>query len=241
MKKIHIFGKCYFLCRFLATGETFRSIAFSYRVGATTVGKILCECSQILWERLAPHYMKIPGDSEEWKIIAANFDEKWQFPHCIGALDGKHVVMKAPWKSGSLYYNYKGTFSTVLLALVDANLKFIAIDIGAYGRNSDGGIFTNSNLGQSMDQDTLNLPEDSPLPGAQQLGALPYVVVADEAFPLKTNMMRPFPGRGCTRKQQIYNYRLSRARRIVENAFGILAARWRVYHTKLAVRPEWVK
>lgn len=230
----------FFFSRFLATGETFRSIAFSYRVGATTVGNIVFECSQILWERLAPRYMKMPQNGEDWKIIAANFAEKWQFPHCIGALDGKHVVMKAPWNSGSLYFNYKGTFSTVLLALVDANLKFIAIDIGAYGRNSDGGIFTNSNLGQAMAQGTLNIPEDEALSGAEQLGALPYVVVADEAFPLKKNMMRPFPGKGCSKDQQIYNYRLSRARRIVENAFGVLAARWRVYHTKVSARPDWV-
>lgn len=185
--------------------------------------------------------MKMPQDGEDWEIIAANFAEKWHFPHCLGALDGKHVVMKAPSNSGSLYYNYKGTFSTVLLALVDAHLKFIAIDVGAYGRNSDGGIFTNSNFGQAMAQNTLKLPEDAPLPGAEQLGTLPYVVVADEAFPLKRNMMRPFPGRGCSKDQQIYNYRLSRARRIVENAFGILAARWRVYHTKMAVRPEMVQ
>ena len=205
------------------------------------MGKIVSECSEVLWERLAPLYMKMPQNSEEWETIAADFAEKWQFPHCLGALDGKHVVMRAPWNLGSLYFNYKGTFSTVLLALADANLKFIAIDIGAYGRNSDGGIFANSNLGKGLVGNTLQIPNDAPLPGAEQMGALPYVVVADKAFPLKRNIMRPFPGRGCSKPQQIYNYRLSRARRVVENAFGVLAARWRVYHTKIAVNPECVK
>lgn len=184
--------------------------------------------------------MLMPQTSDEWKLVAANFEEKWNFPHCVGALDGKHVLMKAPRKSGSLYFNYKGTFSTVLLALVDANYKFIAVDVGAYGRNSDGGIFSNSNLGKSISRNALQFPVEEPLPAAHHLGPVPYVIVGDEAFPLQNNLMRPFPGRGCSQSQQIYNYRLSRARRIVENAFGILAARWRVFHTKLAVGPELV-
>ena len=184
--------------------------------------------------------MRVPQERERWVLIAENFVQKWNFPHCLGALDGKHVVMKAPWNTGSLYHNYKGTFSTVLLALVDADLKFIAIDVGAYGRNSDGGIFSNSNLGKAIANETLQFPEDAPLPGAAGMGPMPYVVIGDEAFPLQKHLMRPFPGRGCPKNQQIYNYRLSRARRIVENAFGILAARWRVFHTKLAVRPQCV-
>ena len=184
--------------------------------------------------------MNVPQEPDEWQLIAANFAQKWNFPHCLGAMDGKHVVMKAPCNSGSMYHNYKGTFSTVLLALVDADLKFIAIDMGAYGRNSDGGIFSNSNLGRAIASNTLHFPDDTPLPGAAHIGPMPFVVIGDEAFPLQQHLMRPFPGKGCPKNQQIYNYRLSRARRIVENAFGVLAARWRVYHTKLAVRPQWV-
>lgn len=126
------------------------------------------------------------------------------------------------------------------MALVDANLQFICIDIGAYGRNSDGGVFANSNLGKAIAANTLQLPDDSTLPEAEHLGKVPYVFVGDEAFPLQKHILRPYPGRGCPHDQQIFNMRLSRARRIVENCFGILAARWRVYHTKIAVRAEWV-
>lgn len=166
---------------------------------------------------------------------------KWNFPNCLGAIDGKHVILKAPRKTGSLYYNYKNTFSMVLLALVDANLKFIYVDIGSYGRNSDGGIFSHSSLGKALSAEELYLPADIPLPGGQHLGAVPYVIIGDEAFPLQRNLMRPIPGRDCTQEQKLFNYRLSRARRIVENAFGILACRWRVYHTKIAVKPQTAK
>ena len=137
------------ISRYLATGETFRSIAFNYRVGDSTVGKIVSECCLILWAKLAPIHMQVPGTSDEWKLVTENFAQRWDFPHCLGAIDGKHVVMKAPSNTGSLYYNYKGTFSTVLMALVHSNYKFIAIDVRAYGRNSDGGIFANSNRGEN--------------------------------------------------------------------------------------------
>ena len=105
--------------RFLATGETFISIAFSYRVGETTVAKIVAECCQVLWEKMSPIYMKIPANANDWKSKAAAFEQKWNFTLCR-AIDGKHVLMRAPSNTGSLYFNYKGTFSTVLLALVDA-------------------------------------------------------------------------------------------------------------------------
>ena len=75
-------------------------------------------------------------------------------------------------------------FSIVLLALVDANYRFVVIDVGAYGRSSDGGIFSTSALGMSLVKGELNIPEDNPLPGEHDK-AMPHVIVGDEAFPLK--------------------------------------------------------
>ena len=83
----------------------------------------------------------------------------------------------------------------------------------------------------------MKIPNPEPLNNASNIGSLPYCFVADEAFPLLTNLMRPFPGRNSNQAQEAYNYRLSRARRVVENAFGILANRWRVFHTKIGTSP----
>ena len=126
--------------------------------------------------------MAVPS-ADEWRFIAGRFEERWNFPLCCGALDGKHVVIKAPVQSGSQFYNYKGTFSLVLLAVVDAEYCFRVIDVGGYGRTSDGGILANSAFGAALQSGTLQLPADLPLPGADHRGPQPHVFVADEAIP----------------------------------------------------------
>ncbi|KAJ8375576.1 hypothetical protein SKAU_G00061560 [Synaphobranchus kaupii] len=221
--------------RFLATGDSYRSIAFSYRVGFSTVVKIVREVCEVLWTSLVEEYMPVPG-KEEWKEIAEDFQTLWDFPNCVGAIDGKHVAIQAPSNSGSLYHNYKGTFSIVLLAVVDARYRFRVVDIGAYGKSSDGGTLVSSSFGQALLHQAMDLPADKPLPGAEE--ATPYVFVGDEAFPLRRCMMRPFPGQRLSPEQRIFNYRLSRARRMVECAFGILASQWRLYRRVLGVSPE---
>ncbi|XP_060597835.1 uncharacterized protein LOC132751651 [Ruditapes philippinarum] len=183
----------------------------------------------------------MPQNIGDWLLLAKDFKELWNFPHCVGAIDGKHIVVRAPRNTGSLHFNYKGTFSIVLMALVDANLQFTMIDIGSYGRNSDGGVFAHSKFGTALSCNQLHLPLACVMPGAEELGPMPYVILGDEAFPLQEHIMRPYPGRGHNFAEQIFNYRLSRARRIVESAFGILAARWRVFYTKICVSVSTTK
>jgi hypothetical protein len=77
----------------------------------------------------------------------------------LGALDGKHVTIIARPNSGSLYFNYKKTFSIVLLALVNAKYNFTAIDIAFYGKDCDGGLFPKSNLRKALENITINIPE----------------------------------------------------------------------------------
>ena len=116
------------------TGDSFTTIAYNYRVGVSTVTGIVDEVTQAIWEALQPEFMPVPT-REDWLSMAEDFKDKWQFPNCIGALDGKHVDLQAPPNAGSSHYNYKGTHSIVLMALVDANYMFWVIDVGAYGRN----------------------------------------------------------------------------------------------------------
>lgn len=216
--------------------DNFRTIAFSYRLGHATVHKIVKEVCRAIVKRLGEEFMPSPTE-ETWRQIAADFWELWDFPNCVGAIDGKHVKIRAPANSGSLFFNYKQTYSIVLLAVVDAKYKFVAVDIGAYGKNSDGGIFSRSKLGVGLEKNTLNIPPENMLPGTTC--SAPYVLVGDEAFPLKSYLMRPYPGTQIDdNEKRAYNYRLSRARRVVENAFGILSHKFLIYQRTLNLDPE---
>jgi len=122
------------------------------------------------------------------------YEKQWNFPHCVGSIDGKHIQIQAPASSGSNFFNYKSTFCIVLMALVDADYNFLYADIGCEGRISDEGVFRciYLSLFQKLDKNELNLPTASALDGRQIL--VPYVFVADDAFPLKCNIMKPYSG-----------------------------------------------
>ena len=110
------------------------------------------------------------------------------------------------------------------MAVCDANYYFTLYDIGCYGSNNDSGILANSKMGQMFAPSHLHECSYSPLP---------YFLLDDEIFPLKSWLLRPFPGRNLPKNERVYNYRNSRARRTIENAFGILSARWRILLTPI--------
>lgn len=123
----------------------------------------------------------------------------------------------------------------MLLAICDANSDFIYADVGRNGRVSDGGVWDMSNMNVCIENGNAGLPPDSMAPGSER--TLPYVFVADDAFPLKRHIMKPFPHSNQNRSERIFSYRLARARRTVENAFGILANRFRVFLTPINLPP----
>ena len=155
----------------------------------------------------------------EWKEFERDFNDKRNIPGCYGAIDGKHIAIRAPANWGSTFYNYKKSNSIVLVAVVGPNYEFIYIGVGSNGSLSDGGVFRNCSLFEALENGLL--PNNG-------------VIVGDDAFPLKTYLMKPYPGANLAYDEKIYNYRLSRARRISENGFGILVSRFRVFQKPIA-------
>nr|CAH7754469.1 unnamed protein product [Callosobruchus chinensis] len=165
-------------------------------MGASTVGKIIKE-------------MKQPTTADFLRI-SEEYNRLWDFPNCIGALDGKHIRIKYPSHSGSMFFNYKHYFSIVLQGLVDDHYRFISIDVGGYGKQSDGATFQASKLSKLLEKNKLGIPKEKKLPNFNH--KLPHVFIADEAYPLKENLMKPYSGKTLNPSQENFNKRLSRAR-----------------------------
>lgn len=176
---------------------------------------------------MQPIYIPTP-DENTWKEAEIGYREIWKFPNCVGSIDGKHVAIKCPPNSGSEYFCYKNFYSIVLLAIVDPYYKFLVVDIGNYGRHSDSGIFEHSIFYREYIHEKSILPP-KPLPGTEE--PIPHVLIGDEGFALQSYLMRPFSRSTVLHdeRKKRYNYRLCRARRVVENAFGILTQKWRIF------------
>lgn len=220
--------------RFLGHGDSQALLSLTYRIGKSTVCKIVNETTRILWEELKLEFMPIPTEAD-FNDTEQNFRSKWQVPCAVGAIDGKHVRLVCPKKSGSLYYNYKNYFSMVLMAVCDADYIFTMIDIGNYGSQCDSNVFQNSRFGRQLRSGHLVFPAPKPL--FEGGPSLPCFLLGDGGFALQPNLMRPFPGQNLGHRETIYNYRHSRGRRVIENAFGILSNKWSIFHRPMNLTP----
>jgi hypothetical protein len=151
-------------------------------------------------------------------------------------MDGKHLACRCPPYTGSQYFNYKGFYSILLFALVDADYKFIWADLSGKGAASDAQVYNESELKQCSDDGTISFSDAEPLPNDNE--GVPYFLVGDDAFARRCSLMKPYSRRGLTREERLFNYRLSRARRVVENAFGILAQRFQIFLSTMQHSPD---
>lgn len=212
--------------RYLASGCSLTDLQYTFRCGTSTAKGIVQDvCEKILQHLHDLCYPEIL--TREWLSIADGFESQTDFPNCIGAIDGKYVRLVNP-KGG-------GSTDCVLLAVCDANYRFLFIDVGSYDYESDSSIYENNIVFRKMQENTLNIPNDRPVAVGGE--PLPFVLVGDEAFRLSPHVLRPYAGRDkdLPQMKRIFNYRLSRARRCIECAFGILTNKWHIFHKPLSV------
>ena len=168
--------------RYLVLGDSQQSITFLFKVVHSTVNKIVNEVCDALWDALLD-YINPPSSESKWKNIVSGFKDHWNMPQSLGAIDRKHIAMKKTAHSGSIWHNYKGYLSMVLLAICNAHYNFVAIDIGEYGSDNDCGVLLNSNMGRIFEQNCFNISPTETLDGFDE--TVPFFLVGDEIFPLK--------------------------------------------------------
>lgn len=210
-----------------------QDLHFQYRIAQPTISMIVRQVCDAVWNIMKSECFP-DLTAEYWLQTSAEFMARTNFPHCIGALDGKHVRIIKPTDTGSLYFNYKKFCSILLLAICDANYKFSFIDVGGYGKSADTTIFKNSAFFKKLSTGQLNIPD----PRDSGMGfneKMPFMLIADEGFGQSEYILRPFSGKFLSVEKQVFNYRLSRARRYIECSFGILASKWKIFQRPLDV------
>ena len=205
----------------LGTNVEYRTISHLFGVGISTVCMAVHDVSQAIVESLAAQYISIPT-GQGLRRIVNGFSSKWGFPQCIGAIDGSHIPIIAPSENPLDYYNRKGYHSVILQALVDHEYRFLDVYVGWPGSVHDARVLGNSTLYRNCESGIL--PH---WPRTISNTTVPLLILGDPAYPLKSWLMKPFSDTGLTSRQRKFNYQLSRARVVVENAFGRLKGRWR--------------
>ena len=192
----------------------------------------------ILWDSAVTKYFPVTKDDYKEKMI--KFGEEWQFPYAFSAVDGSHLPIKCPnggAEAKKQYFNFKGFYSIVLMALVDAEYRFIWASVGAPGNTHDSTLFQSTKLwGRIVDGDAI--------PNVVQKVKnvdIPPQILGDGAFQLRTWIMKPHGDAVLSKEKRYFNYRHSGARLVTEGAFGRLKSRFRILHRKCESDKESVK
>ncbi|XP_022169051.1 protein ALP1-like [Myzus persicae] len=216
----------------LYPGCTFVSLVLYFCRGESTLGHIGAKTTKIFWEKMNEDWMT-KTNKAQWKRISQRCKFLWNLSNCIGSLDGKHIHIEKLPNTGSSNFNYKTYHSIVLLVCCDADGLFTMIETGYAGRNRDGGIFRASAMKYWLTRKELDIPSPAKLHHDENVGKFQYYFVSDEAFPLSTYLMSPYPRRNLNTTQRIFNYRLSRGRKTIECTFGMMTEKFQVLSTAI--------
>lgn len=225
----------------LGRGDYYFTISQLTGLGVSTISEIVSEVTQaiidFLWDECINN--KFPQTQDDFKDKVINMEELWQFPYSWSAIDGCHIPIKCPpggLEAKKEYHNFKNFYSVILMAMVDAQYRFIWGSCGYPGNSHDSIIFKSTEL-------YTDIIENAAI---QQIGhkvgsvRVPPLILGDSAFTMHPWLMKPYTNAVPDAKQRYFNYRLSRGRMVTECAFGQLKGRWRILLRKCECTPQQV-
>lgn len=218
-------------CALYSLGSTseLRTIAHLFGIGRSTAANLLHEFTEIIVQLFFHRLIKFPTTDQAIKDVTDGFLDKYRYPMCLGSVDGTHICIQPPYGEETDYYNYKKYHSVIALGVVDSNLKFTYLNVGAPGRCNDASVYNRCTLGELV---------RDPIYARNYLTVnninIQAHLIGDSAFPLSQRLMKPFPERvNMPQAQRYFNYRLSHCRSTIERAFGHVKNRFRSLHKKL--------
>lgn len=226
----------------LTRGDYIYTIGEMCGIAKATVCAIVNETCRVIVDHLWDDNVKMlfPEKENDFQQSMETFGKEWQFPYAFAAIDGSHIPIKCPRGGAQAmkqYFNFKGFYSVVLMALVDAEYRFIWVSVGAPGNTHDSTLLQSTDLWK-------RIMEGEVIPNiAQNLGnvEVPPLILGDGAFPMRTFIVKPHGDAILSDKKRYFNFRHSRARLVTEGAFGRLKSRFRVLFRKCESQKETVK
>ncbi|XP_015753379.1 PREDICTED: putative nuclease HARBI1 [Acropora digitifera] len=222
----------------------YRKVANAYEISRSSVSIIVRRVCTAISEYLGPIYVHLPTSEREVQELVNQFHVYHGFSQCMVAVDGSHILIKEPTENASDYINRKGYTSINVQATCDYNYKFVDVVVKWPGSVHDARIFKNSTFdvvvkGPGSVQDvrifknsTLKFKlRDGFIPACYKTivegeDAVPVCILGDQAYPLLPYLMKEFANGGSTSTEQIFGYRISSSRMVIECAFGRLKGRW---------------
>lgn len=128
----------------LGTTSELRTIGHLFGIGKCTVANILHEFCSIIVEIFLNRLIKFPTKHQEIQETIDSFFIKYDYPMCLGSVDGTHIAVEPPLGEDTDYFNYKKHHSIILLASIDSSSKFTYINVGAPGRCNDSFVYSRS-------------------------------------------------------------------------------------------------
>ena len=213
------------LLKRLGKGLDYREIGDKFGIGTSTACMKVNEATQLL-VRSKIHIISRLQRGIDFQRIINGFQRKWNFPQCLGAIDGTHIPIKAPLIHHGDYYNRKSFHSVILQGVCDSQCCFTDVFAGWPGRAHDSRVFGRSQIGKMITGGRL-IPNDANLSRVIDNHIIEPFLIGDPAYSISKHLMKNYPGSNLAPEKEHFNYRLSRARIQIERAFGRLKGRWR--------------